>query len=257
MNSIPPESVELTDILMAHGWKPEKETSSEAPAENPGGVTETPEESFSIPPELLARLSPPEKERIRNMPGGFFPDTESTPSKDPWIRYDDRLGKVTVSSAELEAYTKALLFDQRFEIPIRLQLGDEPFEVVCRSLYVSEKETMALAVAKIAANYPIPTLPSAAVVADYYLKLALSVQLVSINGAPAQAFDARPDEGQLPEESPKVEEMVKFARLAFQNTHEAKLKTLLRALHTFEVKQQILEDAYHNRDFPSPADASC
>ena len=256
MSQEPQESIELSEILRTHGWKPVVENpppAEEKPTEeNPS----PPEQTFEIPEDLISKLSPPEKERVRNMPGGLFGDKEGEGSKDPWSRYDDRLGKVTVNAEDLETYTKALLFDSRFELPIRLMLGEEPLEVVCRSLYVSERETMALAVAKIAANYPIPTLPTAMVVADYYLKLALTVQLVSVNGQPMTAYDARPDVGQLPEESPKIEEMVKLARLAFQNTHEAKLKTLIRALHIFEVKQQILEDAYHNRDFPSPVGAN-
>ncbi len=31
---------------------------------------------------------------------------------------------------------------------------------------------------------------------------------------------------------------------------------LTRALTIFDIKQKILEDAYYNRDFPLPADAS-
>lgn len=255
MNQAPTESVDIMDILRSNGYRPEEDNATTE------GMPEAPaaeeEKTFQIPEHLLSQLQPPEKDRVRNMPGELFSEPEGNPEKqDPWSRYADTLGKVEVTNDELEKYTRSLLFDERFEIPVRFFLGDEPFEVVCRSLYVSERETMALAVSRIAANYPIPSLPTAAVVADYYLKLALSVQVVSVNGKSFDAYDARPEAGQLPEDSPKIDEMVRLGRLAFQDMHQAKLKTLIKALHIFEVKQQILEDAYYNRDFRRPADAS-
>lgn len=263
----------IKSILKDFGYKDENDTETAQEPErrvpaNPDGTFSLPpldpSTAVDIPPELLQQAlytdpdePAPEKERVRNTAQGLFnsPEVSSSEFKDPWSRTLPQLGKVSVSMAELDQYTKSMLFDERFQLPIRLRVGDLPFVVEARSLYMSEREVMALAVAEVAKNYPVQTIQNAAVVAEYYLKIALLVQIVSVNGKSFDAFDARPEPGTLPENSPKVQELAQLARTRFGEMHQAKMKTLIRALHTFETKQQILEDAYHNRDFRPPVDA--
>lgn len=253
----------LMNILRQNGWKGEEPEHEEIPLE--------PDQTLSIAQLLgeqemgddipldasqLVQESLPEKNRVRNLPGSIYGShEEATVVHDPWMRNIQELGQVSVSEEELEEYTRALLHDQRFEINLPLLMGDEPLNIVVRSLYISEREVIACAVSEVAEKYPIKSLQNAALVADYFLKMAILVQVVSLNGKPMDAFDARPEEGTLPEKSEKVGQLAEMARLKFGQMHQAKLKMLIRALHTFETKQQILEDAYYNRDFRRPAAA--
>ena len=255
-----PDSAAVKAILKQNGWS---EASDGEPIELKEGETKQISdllagqelgETIAIPPELLP-APPPEKERVRNLAGGLFSAEEEEAKKDPWSRFVPELGKVEVSEEELTEYTRALLHDTRFTLTIPMYLGDEPMRIGVRSLYISEREVMALAVSRIAEDYPIKTLHNASLVADYFLKLAVLVQITDIDGKSCDPYDARPESGTLPEKSPKVQELVTMARTRFGEMHQAKLKLLIRALHTFETKQQILEDAYHNRDFPRPGGA--
>lgn len=263
-----PDPAELRRILLKNGWKPEEEDGPPAGDPIPVGEGEVislgkllreggDSETIKLVGDLPEGAVLPDKDRVRNLPSGVFGSGEeqAEEKKDPWVRFVPELGKVEVTPADLETYTRALLFDQRFELAIPLWLGDQPMTVVVRSLYISEREVMAFAVAKVAESYPIQTLRNAALVSDYFLKMSVLVQVVSINDADNHPYDARPEPGQLPETCPKVEELANLSRTAFGEMHQAKLKALIRALHTFETKQQILEDAYYNRDFRPPAGA--
>lgn len=257
-----PDVSAIKDILRKGGWQDEESQPielKEGEVKNIADLLGETEmgETFALPEGVRQELTPPEKERVRNVVGGFFGEDEEQPvNRDPWSRQIPQLGTVTVSEEELAEYTRALMHDQRFELTLPVYLGDEPMLIRMRSLYVSEREVMAQAVNQIAEEYPIKSLPNAAIVADYFLKLAILIQVVSIDGQSNYPYDARPEAGELAENSPKVAELKKLGRTRFGEMHQAKLKLLIRALHIFETKQQILEDAYYNRDFPRPAGAS-
>ncbi len=245
------ESTDIKDILKRNGWKDDQ-------PETPQKEEQVQEEkTIAIPEDLLKQLKPEEKERVRNLPGGAFAGEEQKPDSttDPWSRYIPELGKVSVSKTELEEYTRALLFDERFQLPIRLFFGVQPVQIVVRSLYVAEREVMAMALNKITEMYPIRTIQNAALVADHFLRMSVAVQVVSMDETDMQPLDALPEPGVDPHSSPEVEKLVEAAKHRFSGMHQAKLKTLIRALHMFETKQTILEDAYFNRDFQSPVDA--
>ncbi len=255
-----PENKEVTDILRQHGWSIDSagtEESQESGASQAPEATEE-ERTIQLDEETLSKLKPPEKERVRSMPGGVFEPTETDPKVkiDPWSRTNDKIGKVTVDSQELEEYTRSLLYDERFQLQIPLLMGKTPLVVTLRSLYVAEREIISMALSKVIESYPIPTLQNAALVADYYLKMALACQVVAIDEKGQDPYDARPEPGMLPESSPKVAELAQLVRIKYGQMHQAKFQLLVRALHIFETKQKILEDAYANRDFPPPADAS-
>lgn len=207
-------------------------------------------------------LKPPEKERLRNVPDNFeegeaVPDTRTPPN--PWSRTLPTLGEVSVSELELEEYTRALMHDQRLELPISLWMGDREIIARVRSLYVIEKEVMAITTEKVAREYPLFVGEEAGkriVGAEFSMRACVLVQLVSFDGVDQKPYDARPEEGQLPEKSPKIAELDRLLRLRYANTHQAKLQAMIKAVHIFEVKQTILEDAFHNRDFPRPVGAS-
>ena len=252
---------DIKAILRKHGWQEEQAT-----AEKSGGEPSTAEktegapqenQTFQIPEDLMDKLTPAEKERVRNTAGHPFQTPgERPPNKDPWKRYVDELGTVEVTELELQEYTRALLFDERFQLPVRLPIGEQTAEIVVRSLTVSEREVMALALNQIAASYPVASLQNAALIADYFLKMSLLVQVVSFNGQPCMAYDASTAPGELPEKSPKVSELAQLARTEFANYNQGRLRLMIRALHLFETKQTILEDSYFNRDFPRPAGAA-
>ncbi len=214
-----------------------------------------------IPAEQVADLQPEEKERKLRQPP---PYGENADPKDPWVRNAGSLGNVTVSDEEREEYLRALLMEERFEIPLHLTLGkDTPFVVHCRSLYASEKEVIALAVEQVVKNYPIRSLvenqgalTNMAVATDYYLRLAVMTQVTKINGEPQNPFNARTEPGELPENSPKVAELAVAVRTRFADIHQAKFRLLVQALHLFQTKQLIMEDAMINRDFWQPADTN-
>lgn len=246
------ESTDIKDILRRSGWVEDAASETKEPEPE-----ESTEKTIEIPADLLAQLKPEEKERVRNLPGGAFAGEEAKPEDkvDPWSRHIPELGKVTVSKSELEAYTRALLFDERFELPIRLFFGSQPVEFVVRSLYVAEREVMAMALNKVTELYPIKTIQNAALVAEHFLRMSLAVQVVSMDGVSMDPIEALPQPGIDPATAPEVDKLVEASKLRFAGMHQAKIKTMIRALHTFETKQTILEDAYFNRDFPSPADA--
>jgi hypothetical protein len=195
-----------------------------------------------IPEEAMEGIEPPEKERLLRLDGG-------KPEVDPWVRYVQTLGAVTVTEHEKETYHKALLFDQRFETAIDLPMGDEAFRVRIRSLYASEKEVMALAVSKLVEEYPVVTLNNAATATAHYFRMLILTQVVSFGGKIQEPYDARTEPSQLAEHSPKVAELARLARTSFGEMHQAKFKALMKALQIFETKQVILEDALGNRDF--------
>ena len=223
--------------------------------------TEEQIQKFPIPSGAVADLQPEEKERILREPD-FAGDPQ--PQKDPWVRFVSKLGHVTVSDEEREEYLRALLMEERFEIPLQMTIGkDIPFVVRVRSLYASEKEVIALAVEKVVQDCPIRSLvenqnplSNMAVAADYYLRLSIMTQVVQINGEPQDVFDARTTPGQLPESCCKVAKLAELVRTRFANIHQAKFRLLVQALHLFQTKQLILEDAMINRDFWNPADTN-
>ncbi len=187
MNKEPDSEIE--SILRQQGWKPETETAKEEEGPAPLPMeNEEPEEQ----PDT----------KIRRMPEGMRESTRRP--RDPWIRIHDQVGKVTISAEELALYTKALLFDERFELGIPVYLGEQPVVVTLRSLYVSEREVMALALKKLIDEYPVPSMQSTAIVADAFLKMAIVCQAVAIDDKPLDVFDARPEPGQFAEESPTV-----------------------------------------------------
>ena len=217
-------------------------------------------------PETIKDLQPEEKERILRDPSlvGEPPPSMVPSVQDPWTRYVPTLGRVTVSDEEREEYLRALLQEQRFEIPIHLTLGKgTPFVVTIRSQYASEKEIVALAVDKVTKDYPIRSLAdnssgmaNMALALDYYLRLSIMTQVTRINGEPQEVFDARTEPNQFPESSPKVGELAAAVRTRFASVHQARFRLLVQALNTFHTKQLILEDAMVNRDFWQPAEAS-
>jgi hypothetical protein len=210
-----------------------------------------------IPEESIAEFRPEEKPRKLRKP----PLDGAVDVKDPWTRQAGALGLITVSDEERDEYLRALLLEERYEIPLNLTIGrDTPFVVRARSLYASEKEVVALAVEQVVKNYPIRSLvegqgplANMAVATDYYLRLAVMTQVVSINGVPQNPYDCRTEPGQLPEDSPKVAELAVAVRTRFADIHQAKFRLLVQALHTFQTKQLIMEDAMINRDFWKPA----
>lgn len=214
-----------------------------------------------IPEDSLANFKPEEKQRKLRKP----PLEGAAEPKDPWVREVGNLGSVTVTDEERDEYLRALLMEQRFEIHLNLTIGrDTPFLVKTRSLYASEKEVIALAVEQVVKNYPIRSLvegqegalANMAVATDYYLRLAVMTQVVTINGVPQNPFDCRTEPGELPENSPKVAELAIAVRTRFADIHQAKFRLLVQALHLFQTKQLILEDAMINRDFWKPADTN-
>jgi len=250
----PTDTSEVEKILLQNGWKPDTDVEdSEAADTGPkpidDGDTDAPEEN-----ERSEFDGPKERDRIRRMPAGI-PETVK-PQSDPWSRTSDKTGKVTVNTSELEAYTKALLFDTRFELGVPLYLGETPVSLVFRSLYVAERDIMALALKRLADDHPIQTMSQAALMSEAFLKMSLICQLVSIDGVGQDPFDARPIDDQLPEESDKVEKLYRLTRTRYQGIHQAKLQMLIRGITIFDIKQKILEDSYYNQDFPRPVDAS-
>jgi hypothetical protein len=216
---------------------------------------------FPIDPESIQDLQPEEKERIRRT---TEESEEASRLKDPWMRYVPTLGTITVSEEEKEEYLRALLQEQRFEIPLQLVIGkDTPFVVRVRSLYAAEKEVIALAVEQVVKDYPIRSLvdnqtpfAGAAVAVDYFLRLSVMTQIVSVNGVAQNPFDATVAPGELPEHSPKRHALAKEVRLKFATAHQAQFRLLVQALNLFQNKQLILEDAMVNRDFWKPADTN-
>lgn len=215
-------------------------------------------DTLPLPETVVESMAPPQKERVRHLAKGE-PDEAEPPAKksdkDPWSRDVQQLGTVSVTSEELEEYTRALLHDQRFEINVNVWMGTKPVVVRVRSLLVSEREIMAIATAKAIASHPVRSVSNAALLADLVMRMEVLLQVVEFDGVPMRPFDASVEEGVLPEDSPKVDELAKAVRLRFGQTHQAKMMTLVRSVHLFETKQQILEDAFHNRDFPRPVGA--
>ena len=258
-----PDPIEVEKILRKLGWKGEADAPVDSVEdaeqdEDPLAALDinTHEEvqRLALPQDTLEGIAPPQKERVRNIAGGV-PDPEGKPPPDPWSRDVPQLGNVSVTPGELEHYTKCLLFDERFELPVNLWVGGQHVQVGVRSLYMGEREVIMLAVADVVKNYPIQTVHSASIVSDYTMKLHVLTQLTRFGEAALQPYDANPGIGTRPEDSPKVAELAQLARTHFSQTHQAKLMAMIRAVHLFETKQQILEDCFHNRDFPRPAGA--
>lgn len=269
---------EVQRLLRARGFTgPMEELDTEIPEGAPLERSENPEDDpihaldlntytedqihrIPIPEDSLKEYQPEEKARVLRTP----PLEGAKEVKDPWVRQAGTLGTITVSDEEREEYLRALLMEERFEINLNLTIGkDTPFLVRVHSLYASEKEVIALAVEKVVKDYPIRSLvegqgalTNMAVATDYYLRLAVMTQVVAINGVPQHPFNCRTETGQLPEDSPKVAELATAVRTRFADIHQAKFRLLVQALHTFQTKQLILEDAMINRDFWKPADAS-
>lgn len=214
---------------------------------------------YEIPEGIL----PVEEEipKVRRVP--LIGDSqEKEPPKDPWSRTIPELGTIRVSRTEWESYYRNFLLGERHKLLTRIEvLPGEIFECVIQDLTPGEKELLALAVMEIIKTNPIVTgggelgEGSRRIIhADNWLKLECVTRILKITGRPEwKPFEIAMQDGMLPEEYPRLAELIKDGRTRFNNNHLFTL--LVRSLHLAAVKFTILEDALANRDFTNPAGA--
>jgi len=212
---------------------------------------------YEVPEGILPVAE--EVPKVRRVPriGGA---REAAPPPDPWSRTVPELGTVNVTSAEWEGYYRRFLLGERHKLVTRIEvLPGQVFECVIQDLTPGEKELLALAVMEIMKTNPIVTgggelgEGSRKIIhADNCLKLECVTSILKVTGRPEwQPFLLEMGDDMLPEEYPRLAELIKTGRTRFNNSHLFTL--LVRSLHLAAVKFTILEDALANRDFTSPA----
>jgi hypothetical protein len=213
-------------------------------------------ETRGLDPEEPSETSSGE---LRRTPGGIFDEGEADanaqlPEKDPWSRTLPGLGKVTVNESEREDYWRALWAETPFNGTVMLALpgvGDMHF--VFRSLSQGSKEIVAVAVDRLLKEHPVKTADALTLAGDYYMRIRVILQLVRWwnDGSKREflPYDAVLDPDELAENSPHVATLIKLGRTWFNTWSESSLKTVFKALHAFETKVVIMEDAAINQDF--------
>jgi len=216
-------------------------------------ITQQEVDVHELPESEIKRA--PEKQKVRRIPGALFgKGEESQPPKDPWSRVIPELGKIEVTEAERENFYRRFLHGDRQELAVSIEiLPGEFFHCVVRSLTPGEKEAIGFAVARIAATYPNANAPKQLLIAEYWTKMEILTRIVRIEGEDWKPFDISITSDELPEESPKIEELIRKARTHFNTDNRYTL--LFRALHMAAAKFTILEDALANRDFSNPSGA--
>jgi hypothetical protein len=215
----------------------------------------------SYAPEDVVRLDAPapealleeEDQGLRRTAGPPFDRGEEGPytsPKDPWTREVPELGTVSVTEEEQCSFWRALWHDEVWQTTVAIEKdGFEPLRYTFRTRSQGLKELVALAADRVAEQHPIKTIHNTKLVDDYYLRLCIITQLLEIDGKTQNAPDAVLAEGERMEDSQWPDKLAAMARVWFNNWSESRIKMAFRALHVFEIKLKILEDASINRTF--------
>lgn len=207
--------------------------------------------------ELAEELRPPDRERIRRTAGPPYDEGEEPdPSRSLWHRNVPGIGAVTVTEEEKDIYAKALLFDTRVEFTLPLVRGESTMLVTVRSLYEGENDLIALAVASGVTSHPLRgQLEQARLAALLYLRLSAALQITRVRDKVFTPFEVTGEELAAPPDidAPVLQRMLDDAAVRFNTTHKPTYQLLMSALHIFNTKLKILEDAGWNGDFSVPA----
>lgn len=241
--------------------KPERpEDDPDHPSYDPMSALDisTHESVLEIAGDLLGEHDEEEHPPLRR--DGEGPATELARSRpaiqDRWTRNIPNLGVVGVTDEEKRVFENSFLHDDRIELPITFKLTvDRSMTVVCRTVYTHEREVIACAVQRLVEEHPMATMATMAVASEFAIRANALVQVVSVGDKKWPAFDLRRRDGEQPAHHPDMDKLVTAARGHFENLQGRHFALISRALHIFEVKMTILEDALANQDFTLPADS--
>lgn len=182
---------------------------------------------------------------------------ESKPAKvdrDPWSRETALLGKVVATEEHREIYEDVFFSDEPLQLPVHLVVAGRRITVTCRTLSGYEREVTAQAVRQLAENHPLLKSAPQIVLSEYILRANMLMMIVDVDGTPWPCVRCEPAPGVSPGNDPEIGRLVELMTAHFAKVQGRKFALLNRALQTFEVLNDILDDAEINGDFTSPAD---
>lgn len=176
---------------------------------------------------------------------------------DPWSRTIPGLGTVRATEEHKEIYEDVFFSDEPLELPVSLTIGsgDRRRDVVveCRTLSAYEREISAQATYRALDGNPLLKRASAQVIGEYFRRVDMLMCVKSVGGEtwPCVRCEAVPDVK--PADDPAVERLVGLLQTHFSRTQGRKFALVSKAMHIFEVLNDILDDAEINGDFTDPA----
>ncbi len=180
---------------------------------------------------------------------GILQNRLAAAADDPWKRVVVGLGLVEATREHREVYEELFFSDDPLELDISMQVGLRKIVVRCRTLTPGERELVARAAKRALEDNELLKTAGQALVNEYVLRASVIAQVTRFGEETWPAGNGILDN----RSEADVENLAELCRSFFDDMPRRKFALIAKAVHTFDVICDILDDAAVNADFTDPA----
>ena len=171
----------------------------------------------------------------------------AAPAPDTWSRNVLGLGLVRASKEHREIYTDIFFTDEPLILNVPMRAGDQSILIKCRTLTPAEREVAALVVQEVVAAHPLLKPATQMVVNEYTLRASMLMQVLAVGDT------VWPGASLLDEQKELKGRLKTLIDEFFKDMPKRRFALVAKAVHTFDVICDILDDGAINGDFSGPA----